>query len=385
MQRSRLVDVLLVLLIIIASLFLAQMLWQLLSGFSDLILLFLLGWLVSFVLNPVVQYLSEHPIPPSLLDLLEPRLGPRRTRNWKAFKIERASAVVVVYLGLVLGLALTLAVLVPTGITQSTQMAKLLPLYMTRAPEIGLYAQEQLARYGVILNLEDAVRGALVAIQSVISPVVQNALGIFTSLLNLVVDLFFVLILGFYFTLDGPRLRGRLNRFIPEQFKAQVYYFGISVDRTFGAFIRGQLLQAFFITIGTAFVMGILGLDFVLISSAFAGLLMMIPLLGPLLSLIPPLLVVLFQRPDLTLWLLLILFAIQFAVVNVFMPRFVGEAVGLHPLLVFAAILFSIKIGGFWGAFFGIPIAGVIWAMLEFFFSDWAREAGPPAPNQSGG
>jgi predicted PurR-regulated permease PerM len=62
-KRSRLINTLLALLILLATLYLAQMLWQLLSGYADLILLFLLGWLLAFILNPLVSQLSEHPAP----------------------------------------------------------------------------------------------------------------------------------------------------------------------------------------------------------------------------------------------------------------------------------------------------------------------------------
>jgi predicted PurR-regulated permease PerM len=58
--------------------------------------------------------------------------------------------------------------------------------------------------------------------------------------------------------------------------------------------------------------------------------------------------------------------------------------VGLHPLLVFAALLISIKVAGFWGAFFGIPIAGVLWAMFVFFFGRWQKgEANSKSQHQN--
>jgi predicted PurR-regulated permease PerM len=73
-------------------------------------------------------------------------------------------------------------------------------------------------------------------------------------------------------------------------------------------------------------------------------------------------------------WVVLILIVFQFIVVNVLMPRVISDAIGLHPLLVFASLLVSIKVAGFWGAFFGIPIAGVLWAMAMFFFGEWRGE-----------
>ncbi|MEW5719927.1 MAG: hypothetical protein AB1817_14960, partial [Chloroflexota bacterium] len=75
MERSPLIRILLILLICIATLFLAQMLLQLLSGYADLILLFILGWLVSFVLNPLVVQLSQRPIPSALRPFFETALG----------------------------------------------------------------------------------------------------------------------------------------------------------------------------------------------------------------------------------------------------------------------------------------------------------------------
>lgn len=67
----------------------------------------------------------------------------------------------------------------------------------------------------------------------------------------------------------------------------------------------------------------------------------------------------------------------QLGITNLLMPRLMSEAVGLHPLLVFAAIIFSIKIAGFWGAFFGIPVAGVLWAMAKFLFGERREISGP--------
>lgn len=54
MDNTGLTRVLLIVLIMLAALVLAQMLWQLLSRFADQLLLFLLGWLVVFVLNPAL-------------------------------------------------------------------------------------------------------------------------------------------------------------------------------------------------------------------------------------------------------------------------------------------------------------------------------------------
>ncbi|OGO33924.1 MAG: hypothetical protein A2Z03_09815 [Chloroflexi bacterium RBG_16_56_8] len=380
MERSRLLNILLVLLIFLAALVLAQMLWQLLSGFADIILLFILGWILSFVLDPIITDLALHPIPRVFLDLVQPLLGEARTKHWADLHLSRTASAIIVYLGVLVAIIIVVLLFVPPTAVQLTQIASQLPDYTARVPIVGIWIQDQLARFGIRLDIADAARNALASLQGVASTLVQNALGIFTGILTFLANLFFVVILSFYFSLDGTRVRRVLLDLVPESFQRETNYLSQSVNRTFGGFIRGQLVQALLQGVGTAIALQVLGLNYVLAASLFAALFMLIPLVGPFLALIPPLLVGLFQAPELTLWLFIALFLNQFIIINVLMPRVLSQALGLHPLLVFAAILIGIKVGGFWGAFFGIPVAGVIWAMIVFVFEGWQRGRAARSP-----
>jgi hypothetical protein len=87
---------------------------------------------------------------------------------------------------------------------------------------------------------------------------------------------------------------------------------------------------------------------------------MIIPLVGNFIAFVPPMLVVLVQKPDQWIWVLGALFLMQTFVMNFVGPRIMSQAIGIHPLYVMAAMLIGGQIGGFWGALFGIPIAGVM-------------------------
>ncbi len=370
-ERTRLVNLLLVLLILIATLFLAQMLWQLLSAYADILVLFALSWLVSFILNPIVAHLSEHPFPHRLTRLLEPVIGRPRAKRMAKARLSRRAAVIIVYVGLLLALVLGIALLVPGIVIQLSQLAGHLPEYMAKAPDLSKWVEFELRRLNIDVSMDQAVRNMLAGLQNITGAIIQNALVIFTSAVSLLTNIVLVLLLGFYITLDAPRLEKSLLSLVPVEFQAELRFFGASVNRTFGGFVRGQLLQSAFIGVGTAIAMTAFGLDFVLVASLFAALFMLIPLVGPFLALLPPLLAILLETPGMALWLLIALFVFQFIITNVLMPRLLSEALGLHPLLVFGSILLGIKIGGFWGAFFGIPIAGVIWAMLVFIYETY--------------
>jgi predicted PurR-regulated permease PerM len=369
--------ILLILLICIAALYLAQMLWQLFSSYADLILLFVLGWLVSFVLNPLVARLNRQPIPSILYPTLVSVFGTARAQQLLAFRFSRTTSVILVYLLVLIGIFLAIALLIPPIIVQLSELASYLPEYMKEVPRASSWLQNEMANWGIRLNLTQTIQTLVVNLQTYTAEAIKNALAILTGLVGFFANLLLVLIISFIITLDGPRIRRAIQtNLLPRQYHDEFQFFIENVDRTFGGFLRGQIIQALLVGIGTGMAMTVFALNFVLIASLLAGLFMLIPLVGPFLALIPPLFVCIVQSPGLALWLFLALLVYQLIIVNVMMPRVLSEAVGLHPLLIFAALLIGVRVGGVWGAFFGIPIAGVLWTMAVFFFQRWqARQS----------
>jgi predicted PurR-regulated permease PerM len=125
-------------------------------------------------------------------------------------------------------------------------------------------------------------------------------------------------------------------------------------------------LQAGAIGIGTWIIMYVFGIQAALLSGVFAGLFMLIPLLGPVLAFLPPLLVTLLTDPGRVLLVMIPIALLQVIVVNMVMPRIMGNALGLHPLVIIVSLLIGVKVAGFWGAFFAMPLAGIISAFGAF-------------------
>src|SRR5262245_17586204 len=111
-----------------------------------------------------------------------------------------------------------------------------------------------------------------------------------------------------------------------------------------------------------------LGLTDIALASVLAAVLVLIPLIGGIFAIIPPLVIVLIENPDRFLLMLIGLIVLQQILFNMIMPRLMGKIVGLHPLLVFAAILAGAALAGAWGILFGVPVAGVIASALQFLY-----------------
>jgi hypothetical protein len=90
--------------------------------------------------------------------------------------------------------------------------------------------------------------------------------------------------------------------------------------------------------------------------------------IGPYLAMGPPLILAVIVAPNTVWWVFVLLFVLQFVVVNILMPRIMGRSLGLHPLLIFAAVLVGARVAGVWGAVFGVPVAAMLYLLGRAFY-----------------
>jgi len=339
-QQDRWTRAALVLLALAAGIYLLERLLQVGRFLGDIILLILLSWFVAYVLDPAVDFLEK--------------------------RLQRGLATVIVYLSLGLLVMAFAVVSTPGLITQFSRLGVQVPNIVNQVPAYIDSVEALLTRYGLQVDLTSALQPEVIAqrIGSVSGAVVQDMLSVIMGIANVLANLLIVLLLSFYMTLDGDRIIRRLLRAIPRQARREVVNVARSIDVSFGGFIRGQLIQALIFAAGTFIVAWIAGLQNVAAIALLTGILMLIPLIGLPLSLIPPVAMAFAHSPFTALWVGVVLFVFQQAVVNFLMPRIMGEMVGLQPLLIILALVLGLRIGGLWGGFFAIPVAGVVYATI---------------------
>jgi predicted PurR-regulated permease PerM len=325
-------------------------------AFGDVILVFFLAWLLAFILSPVVAGLTR------LVPIL-PRIG----------------AVVLVYATLV-GAIVLVVVLVAGALAQSIgdfvasvptlrqDLPQLLAPWQERLNSLGLSQVDLVAQASSFLdNLADyAVQLA--------GPVQQLAVASLGALGNLLI----VLILSLYMVVDRDAILSFLFRVVPPSGKEEARLLERSVARSFGGFLRGQAILGVVYASVAAVTSAVLGLPYLAVSTAAAGVLMAIPFFGPFVAWAPPVIVALLV-PGADAIPALVLMAIGWLIVmNVLQPRLMQEAVGIHPIVVLGSVLVGSKIAGVTGAIFGIPIAAVLSAFF-FHFLILNREPSPVA------
>jgi len=102
---------------------------------------------------------------------------------------------------------------------------------------------------------------------------------------------------------------------------------------------------------------------------------LLIPFLGPVLAVILPVTIALVTRPEAAIFLFVALLALQQVIFHLLAPRILSRQVGLHPLLVFFAVLTGARLAGVWGAIFGVPIVAVLTTMISFYRANQEERA----------
>lgn len=368
MTAERLKYILMWLLAIATSIFLIDRMFTVVSALASPLIMFAMAWLVVLALKPLAESLARVELPMPVL-----RFDPRARRlafTTPMTPLPYKAAVALVYLGILAILIGVIFLFFPIIMTQLSAMQETMPNAGDQTLKYMQDGQAYLNQFGLHVDITKIIQPETIMAQfaSLGSEALKQSLNIASSVANVMLNLIFVLILSFYMMIDGSRLIQSGMRLLPADWRGEVATFLHIVDRTFGGYLRSQLLQSLLYGIGTSVIMMAFGFQDIALASLIAGLCVIIPIFGGPLALIPPVIVALINAPDRTIWLIIALLALQQVVFNMIMPRLVGQIVGLSPLLVFAAMLVGGTVAGAWGLLFGIPIAGVLASVTQFIF-----------------
>jgi predicted PurR-regulated permease PerM len=133
-----------------------------------------------------------------------------------------------------------------------------------------------------------------------------------------------------------------------------------SVQRWF----LGQLVSMFIIGLLFTISLSIIGVPFALLLGLLSGLLAFVPFVGPLISIIPPILLALVDDPINALWVIAAYGVVQFVEGNIVQPMVMSRAISLHPAVIVFAILIMGTLFGFVGLFFAIPLVAALHVLM---------------------
>lgn len=196
-----------------------------------------------------------------------------------------------------------------------------------------------------------------------------------TSTARTVFNVVFIFILSLYLAKDLPSLGGYVKSFAQQPgYRQDVERLMPELRRVWRAYLRGQIILALVIFIVVWLGLTILGVQNSLALGLLAGLLEFVPTVGPVVSAAVAILVAVFQPGNymgLDAWqyaliILGLMVIIQQVENNFLVPRIVGGALDLHPILVIVAVFMGAALAGILGAILAAPIAASIKVLSQY-------------------
>ncbi len=247
---------------------------------------------------------------------------------------------------------------------------------LVRYPEIEHYFTNIMNEYSS--DVYEWVSSLLPSMNAFIKSLSQSVISFILTLWDIVLGL----IVAIYMLASKERFIGQSKKILFSLFKTERANNILKdirfIDRTFGGFISGKLLDSLIIGILCFICLQFIGTPYSLLISFIVGITNIIPFFGPYLGAIPSALLVLMVDPLQCLYFLIFILILQQFDGNYLGPKILGDSTGLSSFWV----LFSITIfGGLFGVagmIIGVPTFAVIYAIIKRYTSRQLTKKGYP-------
>lgn len=302
----------------------------------DIVIVILLSLVIASAMEPMVDYLNKRKIPRSVSVL----------------------GAYFVVIAIVVGLITLMAPLVTE---QFHVLAANLPQYsidfQARYPNLSAFFGN--ADLGSILQSVFAGGAGSDAIFT-------RTVGFFNGLFAVIS----VLVFSFYLVAADRGMKHFIHDLVPTTHQKVVMSLIEKIQRKMGLWVVGQLILSLFIFTLTYIGLSLLGIKYALFLALIAGLLEIVPYVGPFLAAVPAVFFALIQSPALVIGVIILYVVIQKTEGYILVPKVMEKTVGTSPLVVLLALLVGFKLAGVLGLLLAVPLAGAITVVIHELFSD---------------
>lgn len=352
---------------------------RLLGAVKHTLLLFALGGLLAYAIDPVVEWIR---------------------RRWT---MSRGAAVGVVCGGFLLLMVLAVALLGTALVHQINIIVRDHNTYQqgmaadATKEQRDLAAQtyeakihEEIARFngwlaarGVHYDLQQALKHPLPKNSTLTNGLFERVIKTLGDIGRTLFEAAIVGLIAIYLLVYCQEMRRRFTMALPPALRSYAEVWQDDVNHVLGGFVRGQLVLALIIGTAAGMLYLALGIRLWLLLALFVMVASLIPVIGPYIGAAPAVLAALItpESHGLTPMIRVIIVVVVLIVINevgskILYPRLVGAALGLHEVLVLFLILGGLEVAGITGMFFAAPLTALIVTTLPQLYRFWQGQ--PP-------
>lgn len=323
--------------------------------FRDLIQPIVLALLLAYILHPLITLISN-------------RLGlPRGTTVLAVYGILAVTVLVTLSFAGVTTFqqAVTVGRNLPGWFEQAVELVNELPERLPESFSIGPLVLERDTILPQLPGWDEVARQLFGLVEPVFSRGGSIAAGFVSATVNVLGLIFLVFVVSIYMANDIPRIGRTISDIAHDaSYRDDADRLMVDISRVWGAYLRGQVLLGLVIFFVVSIVLAVLGVDNALGLGLLSGAMEFLPVIGPLIGAGAAIVVALTQDApsfglssfEFALVVMIAMVLVQQVENNLLVPRIVGDALDLHPLLVMVSVIMGASLAGLLGAVLAAPV-----------------------------
>lgn len=282
--------------------------------------------------------------------------------------VPRAVGALMIYLGVFLLLSFAAVLLVPLIVEEIAGISQNFPQYWDRL--MAGWA-------GVDPRFHQTVQGALESLEQTVRNSAGNMVSLIRSVFGNVVSFIVVMVMTFYLLVQKDAVKRAVALVTLPAYRAYATDLIDRMQLRLSSWLRGVLLLGVIIGALTLVGLRILDVKYYLVLALVAGILELIPYVGPIIAAVPAVFFGTIESPWKGLAVLVLYWVIQQLENHLIVPRVMAKVIGLNPFVIIVVILTGATFAGFVGVLIAVPAAAAASVWLKDVFATAPPEAGP--------
>ncbi|WP_338216176.1 AI-2E family transporter [Lacticaseibacillus salsurivasis] len=315
---------------------------------------------LSFLFAPIATFFSTLLIPFLVAGFLFYLFNPLINLMTKAH-IPRAGAITFVFLVVIGLIGLLIATIIPNLIDQITQLVTGLPALLknlrTELSELSRYRWYQ--QFGVAKLIAKLKVEPATILPKILGGFTSGVPSLIGSVAGTVISVITIPVLLFYMLKDGERLVPAVQRVFPDKYQTEISTVFTRMSSTLSHYIAGQAIECLFVGTFTFIGYLIIGMPYAFLLGFIAGVVTIIPYLGPYIGIAPALMVALTQGWGKVVLVIVVVLIVQQTDGNLIYPNVIGRSLDIYPLTIIVLLLVAGNLWGILGTILAVPAYAV--------------------------
>lgn len=327
----------------------------LLSRVTPIFLPVIISIILTFILNPMVNLLSQQ------------RLWPVRRKMGRGF------AVIIAFILTAVVTAVVMSFILVPFMNEFNNLVHNFPTLVRRFQRLAVSIQSQANFIALANYLPSIIDQAMSSIASFSLDLAKRIVNSVFSLASSIIELVIVPVLSYYFLKDWQIIKENTILLFSYNSRTRVRSIIEEIGTVVSGYIRGQFIVSLIVGFLVFCGMYSFGVEYPLVLGLLAGITEAIPIIGPIIGAIPAVLLAYTVEPLLALKIIVFYFLVQQFENHIIVPNIMGQAIDLHPITVILSLLIGGQLFGIAGMILAVPLSAILKVLLKHLWEPEER------------